>query len=998
MKKFVKRALCLLLTLCLVFTLLPVNASAASPTITYFNCDVTIQTTRGKTVNLYKNITDSQRYDYFDQGQTAYSTKGAKISDGSTWYQIQAYGWDGKIITVWLNAGSSGVKIINNDKVEPSLSFSPSSLTVDEGDNKTISINYRGDDVYLPAFIVNDDSICSASWGDVDVNTGKAALIVTGKKAGSTSIKINLIDSNRKILYTQSFAVTVNDNRTSLSANPSSINLNLTNKTSQSVTVTLGGSYPSGTSLEWSTSGVAEVTPISDAVRNGQAQVKVYAEEAGSGTVTFMLVGDGKVYATTTINVTVAALMYTVSYNANGGSGAPSSQIKTKDTALTLSLTEPTCSGYTFLGWSASPGSMTPEYYPGYNFYENKDIVLYAVWKKTTSETDITDVASTLTISPTSYPTGTLTVGSYYSLQGDVTSNYKITSIKAEILTSSGGSTGITKTVKPNATSYSLYDSDIDTAMTFNTLSAGTYKLKFTATDDSGKTETWQSGNFTVENKATNLTLKINATAYPKGTLTVGSYYSLQGTVTSNYKITSIKAEILTSSGVSTGITKTVKPNVTSYSLYNSDIDAAMTFNTLSAGTYKLKFIATDDSGKTETWQSGNFTVENKATNSTLKINATAYPKGTLTVGSYYSLQGTVTSNYKITSIKAEILTSSGVSTGITKTVKPNVTSYSLYNSDIDAAMTFNTLSAGTYKLKFIATDDSGKTETWQSGNFTVENKATNSTLKINATAYPKGTLTVGSYYSLQGTVTSNYKITSIKVEILTSSGGSTGNTKTVNPNASSYSFFGSAIDTAMKFNTLSAGTYYLKYTAKDASGKTVSWTSPNFNMKKITVPASSSATVEKAISQMEAWAADDKIGYQWGGWGPEYDCSHAVITAWELAGVKVKSAGAVYTGNMRSVFTRNGFVDVTSSVNQITGAGLKRGDVLLIHHTTGDMSQHTAMYCGNGRMVQASWNYDGVKGDSSGKEFWVGKYNRYYNEAWRTWYNWDYVLRYVGG
>ena len=111
-----------------------------------------------------------------------------------------------------------------------------------------------------------------------------------------------------------------------------------------------------------------------------------------------------------------------------------------------------------------------------------------------------------------------------------------------------------------------------------------------------------------------------------------------------------------------------------------------------------------------------------------------------------------------------------------------------------------------------------------------------------------------------------------------------------------------------------------------------------------------------------------------------------------------MKSAGAVYTGNMRSVFTRNGFVDVSSSVNQITGAGLKRGDVLLIHHTTGDMSQHTAMYCGNGRMVQASWNYDGVKGDSSGKEFWVGKYNRYYNEAWRTWYNWDYVLRYVGG
>lgn len=155
------------------------SSSTSTPKVTeYFNCDVTIQTTKGKTVNLYKNITDSQRHDYFDQGQTAYSTKGAKVSDGSTWYQIQAYDQNGNIITVWLNAGSSGVKIVNNKiSIEPSLRFSPSSLSVDVGDSKTVSIDYQGDNVYLPAFIINDDSICSASWGDVDVNTGNAALI-----------------------------------------------------------------------------------------------------------------------------------------------------------------------------------------------------------------------------------------------------------------------------------------------------------------------------------------------------------------------------------------------------------------------------------------------------------------------------------------------------------------------------------------------------------------------------------------------------------------------------------------------------------------------------------------------------------------------------------------------------------------------------------------------------------------------------------------------------
>ena len=50
----------------------------------------------------------------------------------------------------------------------------------------------------------------------------------------------------------------------------------------------------------------------------------------------------------------------------------------------------------------------------------------------------------------------------------------------------------------------------------------------------------------------------------------------------------------------------------------------------------------------------------------------------------------------------------------------------------------------------------------------------------------------------------------------------------------------------------------------------------------------------EKAIAQMEAWAADDSHGYdqqyRWGERG-DYYCSAAVIQAWELAGVPVKSS-----------------------------------------------------------------------------------------------------------
>ena len=75
-----------------------------------------------------------------------------------------------------------------------------------------------------------------------------------------------------------------------------------------------------------------------------------------------------------------APTSYTVSYDANGGSGAPSSQTKTKDVTLTLSSTKPTRSGYTFLGWATSAGATSASYQPGGSYTANASITLYAVW------------------------------------------------------------------------------------------------------------------------------------------------------------------------------------------------------------------------------------------------------------------------------------------------------------------------------------------------------------------------------------------------------------------------------------------------------------------------------------------------------------------------------------------------------------------------------------------------------------------------------------------
>ena len=71
---------------------------------------------------------------------------------------------------------------------------------------------------------------------------------------------------------------------------------------------------------------------------------------------------------------------YTVSYNANGGSGAPSSQTKTYGTTLTLSSTVPTRDGYSFVGWGTSASATSASYSAGGKYTSNAAITLYAVW------------------------------------------------------------------------------------------------------------------------------------------------------------------------------------------------------------------------------------------------------------------------------------------------------------------------------------------------------------------------------------------------------------------------------------------------------------------------------------------------------------------------------------------------------------------------------------------------------------------------------------------
>ena len=73
---------------------------------------------------------------------------------------------------------------------------------------------------------------------------------------------------------------------------------------------------------------------------------------------------------------------YTVSYNANGGTGAPGNQTKTYGTDLTLSSTVPTRTGYTFTSWNTKADGSGTSYAKGAKYTSNASVVLYAQWKQ----------------------------------------------------------------------------------------------------------------------------------------------------------------------------------------------------------------------------------------------------------------------------------------------------------------------------------------------------------------------------------------------------------------------------------------------------------------------------------------------------------------------------------------------------------------------------------------------------------------------------------------
>lgn len=202
-------------------------------------------------------------------------------------------------------------------------------------------------------------------WGGISSNNySRIGLHATVANANETTATITV-----QVWYWSRYSTTDSNNTLYIDQNP----YNNTPTTSKG-SITINTTVNSGSG--WSTSNQQKLgTYTFSASRgNGASTTKIYAK--------FSNVEAAEQDLTCNVTVSVPSkALYTVIYNANGGSGAPSDQDKYYGQNLVLSSTKPTRTGYTFQGWGTTSADTTVRYNPGSTYSANANITLYAIWK-----------------------------------------------------------------------------------------------------------------------------------------------------------------------------------------------------------------------------------------------------------------------------------------------------------------------------------------------------------------------------------------------------------------------------------------------------------------------------------------------------------------------------------------------------------------------------------------------------------------------------------------
>lgn len=181
---------------------------------------------------------------------------------------------------------------------------------------------------------------------------------------------------------------------------------------------------------------------------------------------------------------------YTVKYNANGGSNAPSAQYKTQNANLTLTSSKPSRTGYTFSSWNTGKSGGGTKYASGGTYKTNSSDTLYAQW---------TINSYKLTVSSANTTMGTVSGGGTYDY---------------------GTSATLKATPKTGYSFVKWSDGNTSATRNVSVTSAATY------------TATFNANSYSITTSSTNTSM---GTASGGGTYSYGSSITIKATPASHY-------------------------------------------------------------------------------------------------------------------------------------------------------------------------------------------------------------------------------------------------------------------------------------------------------------------------------------------------------------------------------------------------------------------------------------------------------------------------------
>ena len=375
----------------------------------------------------------------------------------------------------------------------------------------------------------------------------------------------------------------------------------------------------------------------------------------GSGT-TYLSGASYTANADVTLYAQWKANTYTVTYNSNGGSGAPSSQTKTYGKTLTLTSAKPTRSGYIFQNWNTKADGSGTTYLSGASYTANADVTLYAQWKANILTVDYDPKGGSVSPSGIYIREGSSvelpTPTKSYTLTYNANSGSGAPSSQSAALTCKGWSTsssatsvsyscGANYTPSANTTLYAVWNSSTSVTISSTKPTRSGYTFLGWSTSSSATSASYQpgstitiSGNTTLyavwqTNPISTYTLSYNANggtvSQSSASVTAGSSVKLP-TPTKSYTITynanggsgapSSQSVALTCKGWSTsssatsasyscGSNFTPSANTTLYAVWNSSASATLSSTKPTRLGYTFLGWSTSSSATSASFQTG---------------------------------------------------------------------------------------------------------------------------------------------------------------------------------------------------------------------------------------------------------------------------------------------------------------------------------------------------------------------------------------------------------